>query len=170
MVKAPFRATTGIKGLRVLPLVLAAALLVTPSGISQDQASRLSIVADTSCLIQPESDTSVLGDHDDIFRDGAICHLESVLSSRHVEEKISDGERSRFLVQVREQEYVLQNPTDQPALFTIRHDVPENWTVDSDPPPSRMDGSTAVFQVSVEPGQRVRLHVGMRRIYTINPQ
>jgi hypothetical protein len=32
-----------------------------------------------------------------------------------------------------------------------------------------MDGSTAVFRVNADPGQRVRLHVGMHRNYTINP-
>ena len=39
------------------------------------QTPRLSIIVDKSCLIQPESDPSVLGDHYDAFRDEAICHL-----------------------------------------------------------------------------------------------
>jgi hypothetical protein len=159
-------------GVKVLPtflLAVAATFLAAPAGLSQDPEPRLPIIVDKSCLIRPESDPSVLGDHNDAFRDDAICHLESVLSSHHIEEKISDGERSRFFVRVDEQEYVLQNPTDKPALFTVRHDVPENWTVDSYPPPSSMDGSTAVFQVNAEPGQRVRLHVGMHRSYPINP-
>jgi hypothetical protein len=162
---------TGLKMLSALPLALAATLLAAPAGQTQtqDQAVRLSIVVDKSCLIQPESDPSVLGDHNDAFRDSAICHLESVLSSHHIEEKIADGERSRFFVQVAEQEYVVQNPTDKPAVFIIRHDVPENWTVDSDPQPSSMDGSTAVFRIYAEPGQRVRLHVGMHRSHSINP-
>jgi hypothetical protein len=164
---------TGLKVLSALPLALAATLLAAPAGQTQtqtqDQAVRLSIVVDNSCLIQPESDLSVLGDHNDAFRDGAICHLESVLSSHHIEEKITDGESSRFFVRVAEQEYVVQNPTDKPAIFIVRHNVPENWTVDSDPQPSSMDGSTAVFRVNAEPGQRVRLHVGMHRSYSINP-
>jgi len=158
-----------MKAFPTFPLALAAALLAVPAGLSQDQTLRLSIIVDEGCLIQPASDPSVLGDHNDAFRDEAICHLESVLSSHHIEEKIADGERSRFFVRVDEQEYVLQNPTDKPALFTVRHDVPENWAVDSDPPPTSMDGSTAVFQVSAEPGQRVRLHVGMHRSVSINP-
>jgi hypothetical protein len=160
---------TGLKTLAALPLALAATLLTAPAGHAQDQAVRLSIIVNNSCLIQPESDASVLGDHNDAFRDDAICHLESVLSSHHVEEKIADGERSRFFVRVAEQEYVLQNPTGQPAVFIVRHSVPENWTVDSDPQPSSMDGSTAVFQINAEPGQRVRLHVGMRRSYSLSP-
>ena len=165
--KIPFRCTisamTGIKAFPTFTLALAATLLAVPAGVSQDQAPRLSIIVDKSCLIQPESDPSVLGDHYDTFRDYAMCHLESVSSSRHIEEKISDGERSRFLVEIAEQEYVVQNPTDKPAVFTVRHDVPVEWTVDSDPQPASMDGSTAVFQVNAEPGQRVRLHVGIRR-------
>jgi hypothetical protein len=140
-----------------------------PKRQTQEQAVPLSIVVDKSCLIQPESDPLVLGDHIDAFHDDAICHLESVLSSHHIEEKITDGERSRFFVRVAEQEYVVQNPTDKPTVFTVQHLVPENWTVDSDPQPTSMDGSAALFRVNAEPGQRVRLHVGMHRSYSINP-
>jgi hypothetical protein len=128
---------------------------------------RLQIAVDRSCMILPDSDPSVMGDHYDAFRDGAICHLESVFSSHHVEEKIEDGERSRFLVHVAEQEYLMQNVTDKPVVFVVRHNVPENWTVDSEPKPVSVEDGTAVFQVNAEPGQRVRLHVGMRRSVSI---
>jgi hypothetical protein len=161
---------TGPKVFPVLLLALAAAMLATPSsGQAQDEAVRLLIVVDKSCLIQPESDPLILGDHVDAFRDDAICHLESVFSSHHTEEKITESERSRFFVRVAEQEYVVQNPTDKRAVFVVRHDVPQNWKVDSDPQPNSMDGSTAVFRLNAEPGQRVRLHVGMHRRYHINP-
>lgn len=160
---------TGRKALPGLPLALAALLLSAPRVEAQDQPIPLSIVVDKSCLIQPESDPLILGDHSDAFRDDAICHLESVLSSHHIEEKIKDGERSRFYVRVAEQEYVVQNPTDKPAVFVVRHNVPENWAVDSDPQPSSVDGSTAVFRLNAEPGQRVRLHVGMHRRYSMDP-
>lgn len=162
-------AMTGVKALLALSLALAATLLALPAAQAQDQdqAPPLQIVVDKSCLIQPESDPAVLGDHYDAFRDDAICHLESVLTSHHVDEKIVDGERSRFFVRVAEQEYLLENVTDKPAVFIVRHNVPENWIVDSDPQPSSMDGSTAVFQVNAEPGQRVRLHVGMRHSVSI---
>ena len=120
-------------------------------------------------MIQPESDPLVLGDHSDAFRDDAICKLESVFSPHHIEEKLTDGERSRLLVRGAEQEYVVQNPTDKPAVFIIRHDVPENWIVDSNTPPSSMDGSTAVYRINAEPGQRARLHVGIHRSYPVDP-
>ena len=139
------------------------------SDATAKQAAPLSIVVDKSCRIERESDPLVLGDHVDAVRDDAICHLESVLSSQHIEAKIIDGQRTRFTVRVAEQEYVVQNPTDKPAVFIVRHEVPKNWIVDSDPQPCCMDGSTAVFRLNAEPGQRVRLHVGMHRSNSINP-
>jgi|SRR5579863_7985032 len=138
------------------------------SDATAKQAAPLPIVVDKSCQIERDSDPLVLGDHVDGFRDDAICHLESVLSSRHIEEKILDGQRSRFNVRVAEQEYVVQNPTDKPVVFIVRHEVPKDWIVDSDPQPCCMDGSTAVFRLNAEPGQRVRLHVGMHRSDSID--
>jgi len=135
---------------------------------AQDRAVPLSIVVDKSCRIEPDSDPLIVGDHVEAFRDDAICHLESVLSSQHIEEKITDGQRSHFTVRVAEQEYVVQNPTDKPTVFIVHHEVPKNWIVDSDPQPSSMDGSTAVFRLNAEPGQRVRLHVGMHRSDSID--
>jgi len=134
-----------------------------PERQDQERATSLSIVVDKSCLIELESDPLVLSNHVDAFRDDAICHLESVLSSQHIEEKITEGQRSHFTVQVAEQEYVVQNPTDKPAVFIVRRQVPKNWIVDADPQPSSVDGSTAVFRLNAEPGQRVRLNVGMHR-------
>ena len=166
-------AMTGIKARFAFPFALAATLLAAPAGQAaaqnQEQTPRVEIVVDRSCLIQPESDPSVLGDHNDAFSDEAICHLESVFTSHHIEEKITDGERARFFVQVAEQEYVVQNPTDKPIVFIVRHNVPESWAVDSDPQPTSMDGSTAVFRLNAERGQRVRLHVGMHHSDSISP-
>jgi hypothetical protein len=139
-----------------------------PERHAQDRAVPLPIVLDKSCRIEPDSDPLIVGDHVEAFRDDAICHLESVLSSQHIEEKITDGQRSHFTVRVAEQEYVVQNPTDKPTVFIVHHEVPKNWIVDSDPQPSSVDGSTAVFRLNAEPGQRVRLHVGMHRSDSID--
>ncbi|MFT4115005.1 hypothetical protein [Silvibacterium sp.] len=158
-------AMSGLKKLTALLFVLVLLSLAASAEGAQDQPAPLSIVVDTTCRIQPESDPSILGRHRHAFRDGAICHLESVLTSHHIEEKIADGKRTRYFVRVAEQEYILENPTDGPAVFTIRHAVPANWQVDSDPPPARMDGATAIFLANSAPGQRVRLHVGMHRNY-----
>ena len=100
--------------------------LAAPVAQAQDQDVPLSIVVDKACLIQPESDPLVFGGHSNAFRDDAICHLESVLSSHHIEEKITEAEPSRFFVRVAEQEYVVQNPTDRRAVFVVRHEVPRN--------------------------------------------
>ena len=127
------------------------------------------IIVDKSCRIEPESDPLVVGDHVEAFRDDAICHLESVLSSQHIEEKITNGQRSRFNVRVAEQEYVVQNPTDKPTVFIVHHEVPNSWIVDSDPQPTSINGSMAVFRLVAEPGERVRLHVGMHRNYGDEP-
>lgn len=157
---------SAIKALALFVVVLAAQSMAAQA----DQASQepISIVVDQSCRILPESDPAVLGDHNDAFRNPVICHLESVLASRHVEERISSGDRS--LVRIREHEFILQNVTDGPAVFVVRQAIPEGWTVDSDPQPTAVDGETAVFRVNAEPGQIVRLHVGLRNAVPLENQ
>jgi hypothetical protein len=93
--------------------------------------------------------------------DPEICHLESVHTSNHIEETINDGAQRNF-VQISEQDYLLQDVTTEPVTFVVEHFVPKEWQIDSDPQPTLMNGSTAVFRVNAQPGQIVRLHVGMR--------
>jgi hypothetical protein len=95
-------------------------------------------------------------------KDPVICHLESVLSSNHMEETIAGNEVRRSYVSIAEQEYVLQNVTTGPAIFVVEESVPQGWVVDSDPQPAEMNGATAVFRVQAQPGEIVRLHVGLR--------
>jgi len=150
-----------MNGLKALPLfLLVFAAQSTTAQAGQAPQERVAIVVDQSCRILPDSDPAVLGDHNDAFRDPVVCHLESVLASRHIEERISSCDRS--LVRIREHEFILQNVTDSPAVFVVRQAVPEGWSVDSDPQPTTVDGETAVFRVNAEPGQIVRLHVGLR--------
>jgi hypothetical protein len=159
-IAANIPAMTGMKALPILILALAA----RSNGVAAAQAQPEpgTIVVDQNCSIQPDSAPAVLGDHAEAFRDSVVCHLESVLASHHVEERISGNDRDRSLVKILEQEFILQNVTADPAVFVVRQDVPENWSVDSDPQPTTMDGSTAIFRVHAEPGQIVRLHVGLR--------
>jgi len=91
-----------------------------------------------------------------------VCHLESVLDSEHREEKPAGNELERSDVEVREQEYVLQNITMKPQVFAVLEQVPRGWKVDSDPQPTTMAGDIAVFDVHLDPGETVRLHVGLR--------
>ena len=154
--------------MKLLPALLLA-VVACPIAVAGGQAPQqtISIVVDQSCRILPDSDPAVMGDHYDSFRDPAVCHLESVFSSQHVEVRVADGERSRSAVRIREHEFVLQNVTELPAVFTVRQLVPEGWTVNSDPQPVGMDGNTAIFRVYAIPGMIVRLHVGMQNTVPI---
>ncbi len=96
----------------------------------------------------------------DLQDDHAICHLESVFTSHHVQETLRDGVMLRNNVKVAEQEYLLQNIASTPVTFVVEHTLPEDWTVDSDPQPVKVVDNKAFFRVNAEPGQIVRLHVG----------
>jgi hypothetical protein len=102
--------------------------------------------------------------------DYIVCHLESVNSSSHVEEMLVSGTRQRTSVSIHEQEYVLQNILPEPATFVIENPVPKDWQVDSDPQPTEMAGSVAIFRVEAQPGQIVRLHVGLRHAKAKKPK
>jgi hypothetical protein len=91
-----------------------------------------------------------------------ICHLESVNDSQHREETSLSGKAGHNEVEVHEQEYVLQNITLKPQIFAVLQQVPQGWSVDSDPQPVKMDGDVAIFEVHADAGETVRLHVGMR--------
>ena len=112
--------------------------------------------------MQDESDGLSDYTETDLRDDHAICHLESVHTSNHVEEALRDGVRLRNKVTVLEQEYLLQNVTSASVTFVVEHVLPDDWKVDSDPQPVKIVDNTAFFRVNAEPGQIVRLHVGER--------
>ena len=99
-------------------------------------------------------------------KDDVICHLESQRSSNHVEKTVVDGAPMRSSVTIEEQEYVLQDVTDEPVTFVVEQPVSQDWQVDSDPQPTNMVGNIAEFRVIAQPGQTVRLHVGLRHAKT----
>jgi len=90
-----------------------------------------------------------------------FCHLETMLDSRHKEEAISGNNLRKWNVEIREQEYVLYNSSNAPFIFVIQHLLPRDWKIDSDPQPVVYDGSNAIFRAHADPGEVVRLHVGM---------
>jgi hypothetical protein len=104
------------------------------------------------------------------FRDETICHLESIASSQHTEEAILGNRLERSLVRISEHEFVLQNIAPRPVIFVVEQQVPKDWSVDSDPQPTKMVGSTAVFPVHAAPGEIVHLHVGMRHTTQMKPR
>lgn len=131
-----------------------AASVTTAPALQSTQLKEIHV--DQSCHILP-----------DLTIDPAICHLESVLTSEHPEETIRDGVTSDTTVYIREQEYLLGNVTAKPVVFVVEQPVPEGWTIDSDPKPAETRGTTAIFRVNADPGQVVRLHVGMRHAVPI---
>jgi hypothetical protein len=120
------------------------------------------IYIDQDCRIQPDPAHLIPGKKFRPFSDSTICHLESVLNSNHIEEQIVGNELRRNRVYIAEQEYVLQNITEGRVMFIVQEAVSADWTVDSDPQPASTEGDLAVFPVYAEPGQIVRLHVGLR--------
>jgi hypothetical protein len=94
--------------------------------------------------------------------DPAICHVESVHSSEHREEKAVGTELTRSDVEVNEQEFVLQNVTMKPAIFAVVVELPKGWKVDSDPQPTEMQGDLAIFRVHAEVGETYSSRVGGR--------
>jgi hypothetical protein len=136
-----------------------------PSGFSQSSAPAQpplkEIHVDRRCkILLDESDALSDLTEADLRNDHAICHLESVLTSHHVEEALRDGVMVRNKVTVKEQEYLLQNVTSAPVTFVVEHVLPDDWKVDSDPQPVKIVDNKAFFRVNAEPGQIVRLHVG----------
>jgi hypothetical protein len=120
------------------------------------------IYIDQDCRIVPDPAHPLPGKKARPFSDSAICHLETVSQSNHIEEKIVGDELYRSRVHIAEQEYVLQNITEGQVLFIVQVAVSADWTVDSDPQPVSTEGDIAVFPVYADPGQIVRLHVGLR--------
>jgi hypothetical protein len=72
-----------------------------------------------------------------------------------------DGVVQHAKVNVADQTYLLQNIHSEPVVFVGAQEVPDGWHIDSDPQPKAMKGVFAIFRVNAQPGQIVRLHVGM---------
>lgn len=132
---------------------------------SQSPAADLlkEIHVDDRCRILPDPASLPPGKRPHLKKNSVLCHLESVHDSTHVEEMIVGNEKRRSRVSILEQEYVLQDVTPVPLQFVVEAPVPAGWRVDSDPQPADFEGATALFRVRAQPGQIVRLHVGLRR-------
>lgn len=121
------------------------------------------IYVDEKCRLLPDPATVPPGKTPHGKRDDKVCRLESVAHSDHWDQQVVGNDVRLDDVKVHEQQYVLHNATAQAELFVVEQPVPSGWTIDSDPPPMRVDGNTAWFHAWVQPGEVVRLHVGMRR-------
>jgi hypothetical protein len=120
------------------------------------------IHVDQDCRILPDAAYTRPGKKPKPYTDENICHLENVNSVERVEEKVAGHQLLRNRVEIQEQEFVLWNPSDEPATFVVEQAVPKDWVIDSDPRPKQVLGQTAYFPVQVQAGETVRLHVGLR--------
>jgi len=141
----------------LLVMLAATASLAAQSAVQDQTAGWRHVYVDDSCQVMTPGGQ---------FRsDADVCHLDGagVQVSSHIAARDVDGVRQHSLVNVREQTYLLQNIDSEPVVFVVAQQVPAGWHVDSDPQPSQLKGSVAIFRVSAQPGQIVRLHVGVAR-------
>lgn len=129
----------------------------------------MQIYVDARCRLLPDPATVKPGEKIRTRRDWSVCHLETVNASHHREERVVGNELERSYIEVREQEYVMQDIYPQPVAFLVEQPVGAGWTIDSDPSPVRAQGDMAVFQAIAQPGEIVRLHVGMRHTEALKP-
>ena len=101
--------------------------------------------------------------------DPVVCHLESKLTSNHVQSTLVNGTVQHSVVVVQQQQYLLQNPIAQPVVFVVEHSVPDGWTIDSVPQPTAMEGKIAIFKLVVQPGQTERLQVAEQHLIPLAP-
>jgi hypothetical protein len=87
-----------------------------------------------------------------------------------MEEHVEGNVLLRDWVTIREHEFVVQNVTGQQVVFMVQQAVPKGWSVDSDPQPTTVVDGIASFPVYADPGQIVRLHVGMRHESPLRPK
>lgn len=138
-----------------LGLLLLLAGTSSLSAQSADGASR-SIYVDDHCQVLASGSGQFQSDPD-------VCHFDGagMQRSTHIAAKEFDGIRRHTLVSIAEQTYMLQDIESEPVVFVVAQQVPEGWHVDSDPQPVQVRNNVAIFRVTAQPGQIVRLHVGV---------
>ena len=123
------------------------------------------IHVDEKCRVFTEDRAGVHGSYSrPRFRaDRNLCKAAGVHTSRHWEQNVQQGIVQRTLVKVQEREFLLHDALAEPVTFRVEQSLPAGWRVDSIPQPVEVENSVAVFAVRAEPGQIVRLHIGIRR-------
>jgi hypothetical protein len=147
-----------------LPLGSSMGLLFVLAGSSSltaqsaDSAPGRQIYVDDHCQVLASGSSQFQADPD-------VCHFDGagMQRSTHLAAKEVDGIRRHTLVNIAEQTYMLQDIESEPVVFVVAQQVPEGWHVDSDPQPVQVRNHVAIFRVTAQPGQIVRLHVGVAR-------
>lgn len=134
------------------------------SGVTATSAmGATEIHVDQRCRILPGAAAGVSGKRAKPWSDWNTCHLEQVFDTKHRVQTVVGTELRRSWVEIFEQQYVLGNQSQQPDVFIIEQPALKGWTIEGDPPPFRVAGGKEYYRAWVQPGETVRLHVGMRR-------
>lgn len=141
-----------------------------PAAAAAAAAAVKEIYVDEKCRLLPDPASVVPGKKLKPKKDWDICHLEAVFDTHHRAETVVGNELQRADVEVYEQQYVLQNVYTEPVAFLVEQPVAKGWTLESDPPPVRVAGHVATFRAMAQPGEIVRLHVGMRYTESLKPK
>jgi hypothetical protein len=122
------------------------------------------IFVDQQCRVFiPEPSAPGVPDAPPHFRPNRyMCHIESPHESTRWVEDIENGVVKHKVIRIVEKMYILSAPPDSPVTFYVEQPMPKGGEVDSVPQPITYQNSVAIFQVQADPGQTVRLHVGIR--------
>jgi hypothetical protein len=125
---------------------------------------------DERCRILPDPATLPSGKKARPWSDPSVCHLTNVFDTAHRVQTVVGSELQRSDVEIFEQQYVLGNQSQQPALFIIEQPALKGWTIEGDPPPFRVAEGKEYYRAWVQPGEAVQLHVGMRKVTPLKPK
>jgi hypothetical protein len=155
-----------MNGRRTFPILSTVGLLLCLGGATKLPAQSASADDELSRWQQVKVDDrcqALSPDTGEMKNDPDICHFDGrgVVLSSHVATREVDGIRQHTRVDVEEKTFLLQDIHADPVVFVVSQKVPDGWRIDSDPQPKSTDGDTAIFRVIAQPGQIVRLHVGM---------
>jgi hypothetical protein len=125
---------------------------------------------DQRCRILPSTATMPSGKKARARSDWSVCHLENVFDTEHRVQTVVGSELERSDVEIFEVQYVLGNDSQQREVFTIEAPAVKGWTIEGDPPPFRVADGKEYYRAWVQPGETVRLHVGMRKVTRLKPK
>ena len=130
----------------------------------QGPEGRLEIHVDERCRIYSQDRESQGGKYSrpGFHADVDMCRLQNEMKTKHWEGSVENGIVRRTQVTVIEHTFQLHNPTDQAITYLVEQSVPKGWRIDSTPQPARMEDQVAIFEVVAQPGQTIKLHVGLR--------
>jgi hypothetical protein len=125
---------------------------------------------DQRCRILPSAAAAPSGKKSKPWSDWNTCHLENVFDTEHRMQTVVGQELQRSDVEIYEQQYVLGNQSQQPEVFIVEQPAMKGWTIEGDPPPFRVADGKEYYRAWVQPGETVRLHVGMRKVTPLKPK